>query len=138
MATAKRGIVVLDAARDRRRRAGGADGAELLDAIQSFLRRFVAFPNAHCSVATTLWAVHSHLIEHFYTSPRLALLSPEPESGKTRLLEVLDTLTPDSLFCLNASSAAIFRTLFSKNITLLIDECDAIFSRRGKDDSNED
>jgi hypothetical protein len=114
------------------------DGAALLLDVRSFLTRFCAFPDSHAAVAVTLWASHAHMVQHFHTSPRLALLSPEPASGKTRVLEVLDLLVPESLFCLNASPATIFRTLALRQITLLADECDAIFTRRGKDDSNED
>ena len=45
---------------------------------------------------------------------------------------------PDSLLTLNASPAAIFRTLSTKQITLLFDEVDAIWSKRGQDDTDED
>jgi hypothetical protein len=114
------------------------DGAALLRDIRAFLCRFCVFPDEHCAVAVTLWAAHTHMVKYFHTSPRLALLSPEPWSGKTRVLEVLDLLVPESLFCLSASPAAIFRTLAGRQITLLVDECDTIFTRRGKDDSNED
>jgi hypothetical protein len=75
---------------------------------------------------------------HFHTSPRLGLLSPEPSSGKTRALEVLDLLVPESMFCLSPSPATVFRTLARRQITLLVDECDTIFRLRGKDDTNED
>lgn len=114
------------------------DGAALLDAVCAFIARFIAFPSEHCLTAATLWAAHAHMVQRFHTTPRLALLSPEPESAKTRTLEVLALLVPDAMFCLNASPAAIFRTLSNKQITLLADECDTIFARRGKDDANED
>jgi hypothetical protein len=117
---------------------GGIDGDALLRDTRAFLTRFCVFPDEPCAVAVTLWIAHAHMVEHFHTSPRLALLSPEPSSGKTRVLEVLDLLVPESLFCLSASPAAIFRTIASRQITLLVDECDTIFTRRGKDDSNED
>jgi hypothetical protein len=116
-----------------------ADGAALLDEVQAFVRRFCAFPDEAALNAVTLWVVLSHMVSNFHVVPRLALLSPEPASGKTRVLEVLDLLVPRSMFCLSASPAAIFRTLSKDPITLLVDECDAIFSKRGKDgDSNED
>jgi hypothetical protein len=78
------------------------------------------------------------MAEFFHTTPRLALLSPEAGSGKTRVLEVLDLLVPESMFCLSASPAAVFRTLANAQITLLVDEVDTIFARHGKDDGNED
>jgi len=115
------------------------DGGELLDDVRAFLCRFVAFPSAAAAVATTLWAAHAHLIQSSDNSPRLALLSPEPGSGKTRTLEVLDLLTPQAMHSLSASPAAIFRTLNVEQPTLLMDEVDAIFNRsRSSDDGSED
>ena len=113
-------------------------GATLLCDVRDFIRRFCALPSEHDLNAIALWAAHAHMIEHFHTTPRLALLSPEPASGKTRVLEVLDLLVPQSMFCLSASPAAIFRTLANDPVTLLVDEVDTIFTRKGKDDSNED
>src|SRR5262245_31724112 len=68
------------------------DGAVLLQNVQAYIGKFCVFPDEHCLIATTLWAAHSHMVEHFHTTPRLALLSPEPGSGKTRVLEVLNLL----------------------------------------------
>lgn len=113
-------------------------GADLLDDTRAFIGRFCAFPDDHCLTAVTLWAAHTHVIEHLHTTPRLALLSPEAGSGKTRVLEVLDLLVPEPLFTLNASPAAVFRTLANGQITLLFDEVDAIWSKHGKDDNHED
>ena len=114
------------------------DGAGLLDDTRDFIKRFCAFPDGHCLTAVTLWAAHTHMVGRFHTTPRLALLSPEPASGKTRVLEVLELLVPEPMLSLSASPAAVFRTLASRQITLLFDEVDAIWSKRGKDDNHED
>jgi hypothetical protein len=115
------------------------DGAGLLDDVEAFVGRFVAFPSEAARVAVTLFAAHTHLVKASENSPRLALLSPEPGSGKTRTLEVLELLTPRPLHALSASPAAIFRTLEVEQTTLLMDEVDAIFGRRrGGDDGAED
>jgi hypothetical protein len=113
-------------------------GTSVLNCTEAFIRRFCSFPDEHALVAVTLWAAHAHMVEHFHTTPRMALLSPEPGSGKTRVLEVLDLLVPRPMFCLSASPAAIFRTLANDQVTLLFDEVDSIFQKRGKDDGNED
>jgi hypothetical protein len=118
--------------------ASVSDGASTLDAVREFLRRFCAFPRAAELDAVTLWAAHAHMVDCFHTTPRLALLSPEPGSGKTRVLEILDLLVPEPMFSLNASPATVFRTLAERQITLLFDEVDAIWRNRGKDDNNED
>jgi len=114
------------------------DGAKLLNDVRVFIARFCAFPSEACCDAVTLWAAHAHMIENFHTTPRLAMLSPEPGSGKTRVLEVLDLLAPDAMLSISPSVAAIFRKLAQTPVTLLFDECDAIFAKRGNDGQNED
>lgn len=114
------------------------EGASILDEVRAFVHRFVAFPSDAALTAVVLWVAHTHAVEHFYTSPRLTMLSPEPQSGKTRVLEVLDVLVATPMFSFNASPAAIFRTLAKKQVTLLFDEVDAVFQQRGQGDSNEE
>jgi hypothetical protein len=114
------------------------DGAAILDRARTFIARFCAFPDAHCLNAVVLWAAHTHAAIAFETTPRLALLSPEPGSGKTRALEILDLIGSEPMHCLSASPAAIFRTLQARSVTLLFDEVDAVFQRRGTADANED
>jgi hypothetical protein len=96
------------------------------------------FPSTAALDATTLWAAHAHLITVLDDTPRLAFVSPEYGSGKSRALEILELLVPSPMLSLNASTAAIFRSLAKDQRTLLFDEVDAIFGRRGQDDSGED
>ncbi len=114
------------------------DGAELLGDMEAFIRRFVALPTPAALVATVLWAAHTHLIGAFENTPRIAFLSPEPGSGKTRAQEVLELLVPAPMHVLNASPAAIFRTIQTARPTLLLDEVDTVFTRKGKDDEHQD
>ena len=100
------------------------DGAEVLNDVRDFIGRFCAFPDQHCLTAVALWAAHAHMVGHFYTTPRLAIVSPEKGSGKTRVLEVLNLLVPDPMMSISASSAPLFRTLAQQQITLLFDEVD--------------
>lgn len=113
-------------------------GVVLLDEVRTFISRFVAFPSPEALDAVALWTVHAHLIGAFESSPRLALLSPEPGSGKTRTLEVLELLVPLPMSSLSASTPAIFRSLAQAQRTLLFDEVDAVFGRHGKEDPAED
>lgn len=116
----------------------GTSGAALLDDVEEHLARYVAYPGEAERVAHTLWVAHTHDLGAFESTPRLAFLSPEPGSGKTRALEVTDTLVPSPMHVLSASPAALFRSLAKGRRTLLLDEVDAIFGRRGKDENNED
>jgi hypothetical protein len=104
-------------------------GDHVLDAIESLLGRFVAFPSDHARAAVALWVVHAHTVEAFESTPRLALLSPEKGSGKTRTLEVLNLLVPEPLFTANVSAAALYRLVADKQPTLLLDECDTYLGR---------
>lgn len=114
-------------------------GEGVLCEVEEYLAKYVAFPTPSALVAVTLWAAHAHAVDAFESSPRLALLSPEPGSGKTRVLEVLELLTPRAMHVLSASPAAIFRSIETVRPTLLFDEVDAIFGRYGKgDDASED
>ena len=112
---------------------------QLLLDVKHFLERFIAYPSPESSVAHTLWIVHAHLIEVFENTPRLAFLSPEPGSGKSRAMELTEALVPRPVLSVNASPAYIFRKISDPEgkPTLLIDEADAIFSPR-KADGNED
>lgn len=113
-------------------------GAELLDEVSAFIRRYVSAPSEHALVALTLWTAHAHALDACDSSPRIALLSPEPGSGKTRTLEVLEVLVTRPMHALNASAAAVFRTIDKARPTLLLDEVDALWGHRGKDEAAED
>src|SRR5215210_6500028 len=81
----------------------------LLDELADLFKRYVAFPTEHARVAVVLWVVHCHALEAFDSTPRLALLSPEKGSGKTRTLEVLNLVVPSPLHAVNISAAALYR-----------------------------
>lgn len=138
MAAEVHGLDDIRAQLDTEAETAAREAAQLLEDVRTFIGRFCVLPDAHALNAVALWAAHAHMVKHFYTTPRLAVLSPEAWSGKTRLLEVLDLLVPQSMLALSPSPATIFRKLAKEQITLLIDECDAIFRQRGKDDTNED
>jgi hypothetical protein len=114
--------------------AAHGEGAELLNDVCAFLGRFIAYPSEHSQVAHVLWIAHCHVMGAWDTTPRLALLSPEPGSGKTRVLEVTELLVPRAVEAVNMSSAYLFRRINAKDglPTILYDEVDALFSGKGQ------
>jgi hypothetical protein len=105
-----------------------------LDLVESFLRRFIAYPSEHALVAHVLWIAHAHLIASFETSPRLAFMSAEKESGKTRALEITSLFVPNPRLSFSMSSAALVRLISAgadKGVvpTILFDEVDNVFGR---------
>ncbi|KOV93888.1 DUF3631 domain-containing protein [Streptomyces sp. NRRL B-3648] len=111
------------------------DGAALLNEVEAFHRRFNVFPTEAAYVAVALWDAHAHLLDCFDSTPRIAFLSPEPGSGKTRALEIVETLVPQPMTAVNASAAALFRSVSSGNgkPTILFDEIDTVFGPKAGD-----
>lgn len=113
-------------------------GAELLDDVRDFLARFVIHPDAHALNAHTLWIGHSWLMDAWESTPRIAFLSPEPGSGKSRALEVTEPLVPRPVHAVNTTPAYLFRKVSDPDgaPTILYDEIDTVFGPKAKD--NED
>jgi Protein of unknown function (DUF3631) len=107
----------------------------LLDDIYEFTGKFVAYPSEHAHAAHVLWIAHTHLMDAWESTPRLAALSPEPASGKTRLLEVTELLVPNPVEAVNVSPAYLFRKVGDDGAkpTLLQDEVDTIFGPKAKE-----
>jgi hypothetical protein len=99
-------------------------GCFLLDQVAAELGRYISFPSPEARDAVAPWAAHAHAATAFESTPRLALLSPEKGSGKTRTLEVLDLLVPRPMHTINATAAAVFRAVEAHQPTLLMDEAD--------------
>lgn len=102
-------------------------GHQILDDVADLLARYVAFTEAAHLTAVALWVAHAHAVDASESTPRLALLSAEKQSGKTRTLEVVELLVPRPMFTSSTSAAAMFRAIASVRPTLMIDEVDTIF-----------
>jgi hypothetical protein len=113
-------------------------GAALLDDVESFLGRFVVYPTESAQVAHTLWIGHCWFMDEWDSTPRIAFLSPEPGSGKSRALEVTEPLVPRPVHAVNTTPAYLFRKVSDPDgaPTLLYDEIDTVFGPKAKD--NED
>jgi hypothetical protein len=117
------------------RGAEAAAGALLLHQVSDFLRRFIAYPSEHALDAHALWIAHTHLMDVWESTPRLAFLSPEPGSGKTRALEVTELLVPRPVEAVNATPAFLFRRISDAAglPTILFDEIDTLFGAKARE-----
>jgi Protein of unknown function (DUF3631) len=115
--------------------SAGLRGDTLLADIHEFLGRFVAYPSDNEHVAHVLWIMHTHLMDAWESTPRIAFLSPEPGSGKTRALEVSELLVPNPVEAVNVTPAYLFRKVGSDQgrPTVLYDEIDTVFGPKAKD-----
>lgn len=110
------------------------DGIDLLERVAEFLARFILHPTPEALVAHTLWVAHTHLMEAWQSTPRLAFLSPEPASGKSRAMEITGLLVPRALLMVNSSAAFLLRAIQDPagRPTYLCDEVDTIFGDKGR------
>lgn len=117
---------------------GESDGWKILVELESFLKRFVAYPGPDELVAHVLWIAHTWFMDAWESTPRLAFLSPEPGSGKSRALEVTEPFVPRPIHAVNATPAYLFRKVSDPDgrPTILFDEIDTVFGPKAKD--NED
>lgn len=114
-------------------------GAALLDDTLSTFTRYVVFPDEHAAVGTVLWVAGTHAVPAFQHAPRLVANSPEKRCGKSRLLDVIAGTCHSPLMSVNATVAAIYRSIGDKHPpTLLVDEADTLFGSKKVAEQNED
>jgi Protein of unknown function (DUF3631) len=104
--------------------------AELLRALVAFVRAYVVVTHVQ-AVVLALWIAHAHAIDATSTTPYVHVTSPEPESGKSRLAEVLELLVPRPLTTAGSVTVAVmFRAIDALSPSLILDEADNVFKDR--------
>ena len=101
--------------------------AVALDRAEVFVRRFVVLTD-HQADAVVLWVALTHGVAAVWAAAYLWVTSPEKQSGKTRLLEVLALPVANPWITGGTTKAALVRKLHGDHPTLLLDESDAAFN----------
>jgi hypothetical protein len=110
-------------------------GTELLDAVHAALTKYVVLPSPQAADAVTLWIAATHAQPAWAHAPRLVIRGPEKRCGKSRLLDIVEATCHRPLMTVNASPAAVYRSITDDPPTVLVDEADTIFGPKA--DSNE-
>jgi hypothetical protein len=106
-------------------------GADLLDKLRATIVRYVVLPGDAARDAVVLWIAATHAQAVWEHASRLVLKSPLRRCGKTRLLEIIVETAHRPLPTTNISVAALVRSIDEQDPpTLVLDEADAIFSKR--------
>jgi hypothetical protein len=111
-------------------------GEQVLDDIEAELSRFAQFPSIAALHATTLWAAHTHAVDQdgrmvFDSTPRLAILSDHPASGKSVVLQVLEELTNRGDWVTDPTAWGVVDAIGVDRETVLIDEIDMFIGAGG-------
>ncbi|MFE2872161.1 DUF3631 domain-containing protein [Embleya sp. NPDC059259] len=114
------------------------EGDALLNELRAAIARYVILPHATALDAVTLWTAATHLQPAFQHAPRLAVVAPAKRCGKSRLLDVLHETVHDPCITVNATPAAIFRSITDEPPTLLVDEADTLFGSAKVAEKNEE
>lgn len=99
----------------------------LLEDVMAYLRSYVVMTDEQ-KLVVALWAMHTHIIEHLEQTPYLSITSPDPECGKSRLLESLKLICAEAWYMGQPSLASLFREINRREPTILFDEIDTVFS----------
>jgi len=96
----------------------------VLDLMLTLIEEHVAI-TAEERLAVALWILHTYVFYRFAVTPRLALLSPVRECGKTSLIEMLELLVSEAYRTDNVTAAVIYHVLDCRPRTaMLLDEAD--------------
>jgi hypothetical protein len=114
------------------------DGARLLAELRAAFTRYVVLPSPQAADAVTLWTAATHAQPAWEHAPRLAVVSPLKRCGKSRLLDVVAETCHAPLITINATIAAVVRSIGADPPTLLVDEADTLWGTRKQADANED
>lgn len=96
----------------------------IIDRIAAFIERYVFLPHKSMYRLLALWVVATYLHQSFDYMGYIFAHSATPESGKSRLLEVLDLIVSQpSGVIVSPTEAILFRT--ASEHTQLIDEADS-------------
>lgn len=115
------------AAARRKQREKDQGEPTLVTDLMKFIGRYVVMTDAQKVVLAT-YVIHTYIAEQCQQTPYIFIHSPEPECGKSRLMEVLELLVAKPWMIVNPSDAVLFRMVHQKTPTLLWDEIDAVFA----------
>ncbi|MCZ4117907.1 DUF3631 domain-containing protein [Streptomyces sp. H39-S7] len=118
--------------------APATEGEQVLSDLRAQLQRYVVLPSKEARTAAVLWVAATHLQTAWQHAPRLAIVGPAKRCGKSRLLDVITETVHDPLITVNASAAAVFRSITETPPTLLVDEADTIFGSAKVAEKNEE
>ncbi len=102
------------------------DETELLIAdVRDYIARFIhATPEQ--MLVCAVWVLHTWVIAAARSTPYLQIVSPEPDSGKTTLAEVIEEVAREALSSIDPTDAVIYRVIEQREPTLILDEIDIV------------
>jgi len=102
----------------------GIPGNNLLGLMLHLIEEYLWVTAEEC-LTIALWILHTYVFRQFRHTPRLLVISPIEECGKTTVLKVIEQLAHETERYGSVTAATIYHQLeHTPGITLLIDEAD--------------
>ena len=102
------------------------DLSSVLDYMSNTISQHVIYQSEHYPNVIALWAVGSYLMDHWSRFPKLLIVSPERECGKTTALETIEAFVCNGKMVSSITPAAIYGYLQKDCPTPLMDTADLI------------
>lgn len=101
---------------------------ELVPDIANLIKTYVVLPSDDHALILALWVLHTWTFEHARATPYLYVNSADKQSGKTRLIEVLEILVRNPMRATSVTPSVLFRAIDQLHPALLLDEADTVWS----------
>jgi hypothetical protein len=102
----------------------------VLEQLDKLLAEYVWFKEPRHRLVVALWILHTHVYHQFEVTPRLALLSPMFQCGKTNVLKLILRLAAEPDYSEDFTPAYIYTTLEAGVVsTILFDEVNRIIAK---------
>lgn len=112
---------------------GPAPQSPLQDIID-FMGKYVVFTDDAQRDILALWVLHTWAFDAAYATPYIYVTSAEKQSGKTRVIEVLELLARNPIRSAGSTASTLYRDVEENQPTLFIDEVDAVFTGSANED----
>ena len=97
----------------------------IIDRVAQFIERFIFLKDSRQYRLLATWTVGTYLVKRFEYFGYLFIYSPEPQCGKSLLLDILDNLVyASSGVLISPTPSVLFRTAHER--TQLLDEVDSL------------
>jgi putative DNA primase/helicase len=104
------------------------DTGALLNELSDHISSYVATLEKR-AIVPALWTMFTYIHDVATHSPLLLVTSPEPNSGKSTMLGVLQFLVRRALMSVSISGPALFRSIEKFGPTIMLDEADTALVR---------
>lgn len=100
----------------------------LIPDIAEFIKRYVVLPSEAHATILAYWVLHTWTFDSARSTPYIYVNSADKQSGKTRLIEVLEILVRDPMRATNVTPSVLFRAIDTLRPCILLDEVDTVWS----------